>query len=256
MRIFCYISLAAILASALLTGCVTETTGGIPPAHANLKEAAIINTQLGAGYAREKLYPLAIQKLKLAIRERSDYARAHATLAFVYAKMGKNTDAGQQYQRALALAPNNPDTLNNYGVFLCSNGRAIQAQNYFKRAANNPNYATPEVALTNAGVCLKNIGRRRLAMKKFREALQINTNFPLALDQMAQLAYQEKKYLEAQALEQRYQDVANAGPAMLLLVMRTERALGNAKKAKEYEVLLIQKYPDSKEAGAIDGATQ
>src|SRR6056297_2475700 len=100
---FRFIGLAAILASVSLAACVTETTGGIRPAHANLKKAAIINTQLGAGYAREKLYPLAVQKLKLAIRERGDYARAHATLAFVYDKMGKNSEAEQQYRRALSL---------------------------------------------------------------------------------------------------------------------------------------------------------
>lgn len=256
MRTFRYIGMAVVLVGAALTGCVTETTGGIPPQHVNLKEAAVLNTQLGAGYAREKLYALAVEKLKLAISERSDYARAHATLAFVYAKMGKTNKAELQYRRALALAPDSPDTLNNYGVFLCSNGRGMQAQNYFKRAAESPSYSTPEVALTNAGVCLRNIGHSRQAMRKFRKALQINANFPLALDQMAQLAFHEKKYLEAQALEQRYQEVANAGPAMLLLIMRTELALGNGKKAKEYEVLLIQKYPDSQEAGAIDKAAQ
>lgn len=256
MRTFRVIGVAVVLVSAALSGCVTETTGGLPPAHANLKEAAIINTQLGAGYAREQLYPLAVQKLELAISERSDYARAHATLAFVYARMGKTNEAEAEYQKALTLAPNSPDTLNDYGVFLCSNGRGMQAQNYFERAAQNPSYSTPEMALTNAGVCLRNLGHMSEAMRKFREALRINANFPLALDQMAQLAFQEKKFLEAQAFEQRYQDVASAGPAMLFLVIRTERALGNQKKAKEYEVLLIQKYPGSTEAGSVDGGTQ
>lgn len=235
----------------LLGGCVTEQTGGPPPERKNLAKAAAINTQMGAGYAREGLYGRAIEKLKLAIREREDYAPAHATLALVYSRTGKTDDARAQYRRALALAPNDPDTQNNYGVFLCANGQGREAQRYFQRAVHNRQYSTPEMALTNAGTCLLNLNQPNKARKKFRRALQINPRFPSALEQMARLSYKRGDYARAQALEQRYRKAASAGPGMLLLFARTERALGDDRKARSYEIQLVQQYPYSTEAGQV-----
>lgn len=256
MKILMRITVAiAILGTAMLAGCVTETTGGVPPEHTNLAKAAAINTELGAGYAREGFYGRAIEKLKLAIKERDDYAPAHATLAFVYAQTGKAVAAQEQYQRALTLAPDDPDTQNNYGVFLCSQGHGKEAQNYFNQAVKNENYATPEAALTNAGICLWNLNHPHQAIEKFRHALLINPKFASALEQMANMMFQQGKYIEAEVFERRYRRVATPGPGMLLLFSRTERALGHTAKAKEYEILLVQKYPESPEASKIDGQT-
>ena len=44
---------------------------------------------------------------------------------------------------ALGLAAGDPEINNNYGWFLCQNGREQLAINYFMAAAKNPLYATP-----------------------------------------------------------------------------------------------------------------
>lgn len=245
---------AAVAACVLLvvgiSGCVTESTGGIVlPNKPNLPEAARINTQLGSKYAQEGMYKLAETKLKLAISQNDNYAPAYSALAYVYAETGKPDQAEQQYRQALSLAPDDPDIQNNFGVFLCGQGKGAEAQRYFHRAVSNPNYSTPEAAWTNAGVCPGT--SQQDAESDFLHALQIKPGFPAALKQMAIISFERKQYLRARAFEQRYRAVATPGPDFLLLSARTERALGDEAKAKDYEVQLIQQYPDSPQANQV-----
>ncbi|HEU0198223.1 MAG TPA: type IV pilus biogenesis/stability protein PilW [Nevskiaceae bacterium] len=234
-------------AAGLLAGCVT-TSSGLPNAKPNLVRAAQINTQLGADYAQRAEYARAKAKLQRAISENSDYAPAHATLAFVYWRTGKPAEAEREYRRALDLDPDDPDTQNNFGTFLCRQGKGGQAQKYFQRALANPNYATPAAAWTNAGVCALTMNKPRVAERDFESALHADPNFVQALDQLAQLSFQRGRYLRAQALEQHYASLAKPGPAMLLLSAQTERALGHAARARDLEVQLVQTYPQSQEA--------
>lgn len=241
---------SCVLLMSGVSGCVSESTGGIIlPNKPNLPEAARINTQLGSKYAQEGLYALAEKKLKLAISQKDDYAPAYSALGYVYSETGKSDQAEQQYKHALSLTPDDPDTQNNFGVFLCGQGKSAEAQRYFRRAVSNPSYSTPEAAWTNAGVCPGT--SQQDAESDFLHALQIKPEFPAALKQMAIISFDRKQYLRARAFEQRYRAVATPGPDFLLLSADTERALGDEAKAKDYEMQLVQQYPDSPQANQI-----
>jgi len=242
-----------LLLALLLGACVTEHPNGAPLYQTNMAEAARLNTQMGLEYAREGQWALAKAKLKLAITERDDYAPAHSALAYVYAQRGDNDLAEQEYRRALSLNADDPDTQNNFGVFLCSRGKSAEAQKLFRRAVANRNYSTPEAAWTNAGICPGT--PQPDAEADFMRALQVNPQFPAALQQMAQLSFKRKQYLRARAFERRYRQVAKPGPGMLLLSARTERALGETAKADNYETQLVQQYPDSPEASQLSATT-
>lgn len=233
----------------LLAACVTVTSGGVINNKPDLPKAARINTQLGSEYAREGMYPIAEQKLKLAISQQDDYAPAYLALAYVYAKTNKTEKAEAAYRRALDLAPDNPDAQNNFGVFLCNEGKGKEAQVHFRKAIQNPNYSTPEAAWTNAGVCPGT--SPKVAESDFLHALHLNPQFPAALKQMAIISFSRKQYRRARAFEQRYRKVAKPGPRMLLLSARTERALGNEDQAASYEEQLIREYPASPQANDI-----
>lgn len=236
-----------------LAACVTTQTGpALPHSKPNLDAAARINTQLGAAYARKGLYQVAEERLKLAIKERPDYQPAHAVLAYVYSQRGQTDYARHEYRRALDLAPDNPDTQNGYGVFLCANGDPKQAQKYFMKAAGNRDYATPEAAWTNAGVCARSHGELKAAEGYLRKALAVNPNFPSALEQMTLLSFQRREYLHARAFFERYRQVATPGPGLLWTIAQTERALGHQQDAQAYEAQLIQQYPDSPEADRLE----
>ena len=84
------------------------------------------------------------------------------------------------------------------------------------KAANDPVYKTPELALTNAGMCMSRAGRIDEAEKYFRQVLTRKPRYGDALLQLADLDFQRgtKQSLdEASALIKRYLAVvAAAGP--------------------------------------------
>src|SRR5690606_32208912 len=68
-------------------------------------------------------------------------------------ELGDARHAEENFLQAMKLSPNDPDLSNNYGWFLCENGRAQQSIPYFEAAVKNKTYRSPAKALSNAGVC-------------------------------------------------------------------------------------------------------
>jgi type IV pilus assembly protein PilF len=253
MRLRLLMVCAGVLA---LSACVTETKG-YQPAKPNLPEAAKVNTELGSDYARQGLYDTALKKLTLAIEEDDSYAPAHARIAYVYAQQGDPAQAQREYRRALELDPNDPDTHNDYGVFLCAQGKTGEADGNFMQAAQNHSYSTPAAAWTNAGVCARKAGDLRRAEADFRQALDLggDTPDPLALAGMAEINYGRQDYLHARAFLERYDKVGTPTPRLLVLGVYNERALGDEDAAHQYELKLLRLFPESNEAAQLTRQT-
>ena len=237
--------LAALILS--LSGCVTETVGGEKP-KVNLGEAARANAQLGIEYARKGQFDLALEKLLRSLDQDSDYAPAHATIAILYARRGEDAKAESHYRRAISLDPKDANTRNNFAVFECNIGRVKEGEEQFLAVARDRSYSTPEVAWTNAGVCVKRINATR-AENYFREALKANPNFPDALMEMATLAAQSKDFLRVRAFLQRRDRAAAPTAQSLRLAAKAERQLGDAVAAERYEQQLRHDFPEAANAG-------
>ncbi|MCK5857797.1 type IV pilus biogenesis/stability protein PilW [Abyssibacter sp.] len=237
---------------ATLTACVTESPDGTyARSDADYTEAARINTQLGIDYMRKGETDRALSKLQRAVEQDPSLALAHASIAFVYQNRGDRVSADRHYRRAIALAPNSPDTQNNYGVFLCGQSRYDEALLAFDRALRVTGYRTPEVAQTNAGVCARKAGLDARAEGYFRAALRENSTFPNALAQIALLSYDRGEYLLARAFLQRYSQAAPHSPQTLWLGVRTERALGDVAAARRYATQLQQQFPEAEETYSL-----
>ncbi len=241
--------LLLVLITIAISGCVTETTGGLrPQSPPDLIEAARINTQLGSDYARQGRFDIAEEKLRKAIDQNERYAPAHTTLAYVLTQTGDRENAEREYRRSLALAPDDAGTHNNFGVFLCGEGKYTEADKAFHIALANRNYSTPEAAWTNAGVCQMKAGKTAAAADSFREALKLNPEFADALAQIAVVTYRQGDWLRTRAFVQRYEKVGGRTPEMLLIAANTERRLGDKKSAHAYEQTLLREFPESDQA--------
>jgi len=64
--------------------------------------------------------------------------QARTVLALVLDRSGRPRDAGEQYLRAAELAPDRGGMLNNYGTWLCSNGRAAESLAWVERGLATP----------------------------------------------------------------------------------------------------------------------
>jgi len=243
--------LLVLYAASLTTACVTvRPPGGLQPSKANLPEAARDNTALGVGYLREGRLDLALEKLRRAVQEDPNYAPAHSTLAIAYAQRGDQQLAENEYRRALDLG-DDPAVRNNFGAFLCSIGKADEADRYFMQAANNRDYPTPEAAWANAGVCAHKTGNQARADADFREALRLNPNFADALQPLAVQAYADHDYLKADGYLQRYERSGPQTAQTLALGASIQHALGRADAARDYELKLIRNFPDSEETAHL-----
>ena len=234
------------LAAAALTACVTS--GGSVGDPASDNEAAVANMNLGAGYLRQGNMDLAIERLQRALAQDPKLVQAHTTIALAYDLTGNLEEAESHFKRATELDSNDGSAANGYAAFLCTHGnRWAEARPYFRRAADDTKYGTPEVALTNAGVCARDAGELEAAEESFRAALMRNPRFADALLNMLEITYQRGEYLQTRAFMQRYLDVRPATASVLLMCVNAERALNNAAGADRCAAQLRSGFPGSPE---------
>ncbi len=241
--------LLAAVAMLPMLGCVTE--GEVVTTTIDPDEASRVNLNLGIGYIRQGRWDLAREKLEKALTQNPELAEAYSALALVYDNLGEPRSAEDNYRTAVRLAPDNSAVLNTYAVFLCRQGRGEQAEEYFLKAASNPRYTTPEAALTNAGVCMRQRGELDKAEGYFRNALAKNPGFPDALYQLTQIAYGRDNLLQARAFLQRFMAAASPNPQILWLGIQIERGLGDDNAAQRYGDELKAKFPESEEVNQL-----
>jgi type IV pilus assembly protein PilF len=233
----------------LLQACHKEITGGEKPPTEH--DAAVANVNLAAGYISQGRPELAIERLQRAIKQDPKLADAHMTLAIAYDQLGSAEDAETHYKKATQLEPENSAAANSYAVFLCKQNRWKDAEPYFKRATANLKYQTPEVAYTNAGTCALNAGDREKASENFRAALSRNPMYADALENMLDLSYQDKNYLQARAFLQRFRDVKPPTAQVLWMCFNIEDKLNNHDAANRCAAQLREGFPNSPELAQL-----
>jgi type IV pilus assembly protein PilF len=238
-----------IVAVSLLTACAGSPEVREVQKDANV--AAKANTELGVEYLREGNYELSKTKLQKALELEPDYAPAHDAIAVLYARVGDTKQAEKHYKRSLRINPDSSRSHNNYGQFLCFQDRNKEATAQFMKAVENNFYPTPEVPLTNAGMCAARVPDLVTAQEYYREALQKNPRFAPALLQMAIVRYQESNYLGARAYLERLREVASHNPQSLWLAVRTEFALNDHEAWGAYSMILKNNFPDSDETALL-----
>lgn len=168
---------------------------------------------------------------------------AHTLLALSLDRQGRTADAGEHYARAAELAPGSGAALNNYGSWLCLNGRAPEAMTWFDRALADRSYASPASALANAGACAVEGGQPARAERDLRAALRLDPVNAVALEALARHLYGLGEYFEARAFSQRRLDAAQASPAALLIASQIEDKLGDKAAAARYVQRLRSEFP-------------
>jgi type IV pilus assembly protein PilF len=248
----------ALLLAALAGGCTTVTTtvGGVEVPAAGKSEAdprkrAEIRTELASNYYREGRLAVALEEAKRAVQADARYAPAHGLLGLIYMEIGDRREAEASFSRASRLDPDNSDILNNYGWFLCQTGRERESVEYFQRAANNRLYATPGLAMRNAGVCLLKVNDLDGAERELRRALELDAGDSRTKYELARL-YLRRGQLERAGFYYGLLDPASRASAPgLWLGLRIARGNGDLRRERELASRLTEQYPDSAEAAAL-----
>ena len=228
----------------LLTACAgPETKTGSD----GQNDPAVANANLGLAYMERGEYQVALDKLKKALEINPDLPQAHHYIAMVYQKLGNVGDAEKHFERAVSLDGSDSALQNNYGIFLCRQGRYKEALRHFRRSFDDDNYSAKDQAYENAGLCALRIPDNDQAERYFRQSLQINPKRPESLYQMALLELSTGHYLQARAFLQRLHDASPYTPQSLMLGIKVERKLGDQHAVDQYTERLRRDFPQAEE---------
>jgi type IV pilus assembly protein PilF len=258
--------LLCVLAGALSACTTTVHTTGAPSLQGSTTELktasdqtsdekrAAIRLQLAIGYYQERNYDVALDEIKKALAARSDYPDAYGVRALIYTSMGEMALADENYQRALSLAPRNPDLANNYGSFLCQNGRGAQAMGYFESALKNPMYQSPVKAMVNAGDCALKMKNYDAAERYLLDALRIEPEFPTIHAGLARVYFVRRNYTRAGFFINRLTALVKPetmSAETLWLAVRIEHKLGEQATETSLATQLRRRHPGSPEFAAF-----
>jgi len=227
-----------------------DTTGALG-SPVERRSAANVYVELGTAYLQEGVLGEALKNARKAIIVDPELAPAHNLLGIVYQRLGKTVLAGEHLAKAVSIDPYDPYALNALGSFECDQAKYDAAISRFKAALENPLYPTPWVASHNAGQCSERQGNAAKAEDYYRAALKRNPGFAQSLARMAHISADKGQSLSVRAYLQRYVGISPLTADLLLLGVRAENALGDAKQAALYAAELRKRYPTAKEIESL-----
>ncbi len=204
------------------------------------------HVDLGAAYLQQGKFEIALIEFNEAKQIDPNYAPTYNGLGLLYAALGEDVKADDNYKKSIQLQPRSSESHNNYGSFLCSRKRYDESIQHFLEAVKNPLYSTPYLAYANAGICSARKNDMTNAEIYLNKALQIE---PLTHSAATQLAEIQFKRGEAVTARETLQNALVASPnaETLWLGIKIARALGDKDSASSYALQLRQQYPNSEQ---------
>ena len=252
--------LALCLVAAALAGCAgsgakgdskeLRTASDQTPA----EKRASIRLQLAVGYFQDGKMEVALDEVKQAIAANPEFADAYGLRAVIYSQMGETTLADDNFQRALKLAPRNPELANNYGSFLCQHDKGAQGIALFESALKNPVYQSPVNALLNAGSCSLKMKNLDAAERYLLDALRYEPDHPATNANLARVYYERRDYVRAGFFINRVKATAKLDSLtaeVLWLAVRIDRKLGDKASEASLGTQLRRHHPGSPEYAAF-----
>ncbi|MCK5924560.1 MAG: type IV pilus biogenesis/stability protein PilW [Methylococcales bacterium] len=222
-----------------------------PPRKISDKEQSDVHLKMGVRYLEMGQLEIAKNKLEKSVDFDSNNSEAHNALAVLYERIKRIKDAEYHYKKSVSNDGEKPQSRNNYGRFLCEQGRYEDGLKHLSIAFNMPLNSRKWFAFTNAGFCYLKQNNMEKAESHFRQALKVNPNYPPALLEMQKMSYRFHKFMSARAFLQRYLSVSPPSSTSLWYAYRTELGLKNNAEALKYKNTLLLQFPDSKEASLI-----
>lgn len=252
------IGLIAVLTTVLLlAGCAANRYGDpqnelqtSSDLTANQKRA-MNHLNLAVGYYQQRQWISALDDVKKALQSDPNLADAYSIRALIYMEMGETNLADENFQHALSISPGNPDFSNNYGWFLCQNGRAVQSIPYFETAIKNRSYESPAKAFNNAGVCSLKLKNESAAEHYFLKAFQLEPSNPVTNANLSKIYFDRKDYERARFYIGRVPQADELNADVLWLAIKVHHKLGDRDIETSLVTQLRKRHPDSAEYAAF-----
>jgi len=230
-----------------LTGCVTQSTGGLPgPAAPEDRVQAQLD--LARGYLEQGNMERARMSLNKALEIDPRAVEVHVLLGVLNAAESEFGLAERHFEAALEIDPTNSQALNNYGSYLYGRGRYQEAVSQLRVVVKDTDYRERSQAYENLGLAELKIGEVAEARESFNRALQLSYSQPQSSLELAQMAYDEGNLVAAEEYFDGFRLQTRQTPRSLCLGMKLSQQVGDTDRLASYALALNNLYPDSAEA--------
>lgn len=260
--------LAGALLLAWVAGCTTTTTTtstgpagdteartGRPAAadRGDPERRAKVRLELASAYLSNGQLQTALEEARQALAAKPDWPDAYSLLGLIYASLGDNRQAEQNFQRAMQAAPQDGTLMHNYGWFLCQQRRFAEADEQFQKALAQPQYRDLARTQMAAGVCLARDNRLLEAERSLARAFELEPANPAVSFNLADVLYRRGELERARFYIARVNAVADYTNAQTLwLAARIERRSGNTAAFNDAARKLRDRFPQSPEVAQLD----
>jgi len=239
-----------IIFSAMLTACVSETTGGFN--RADPEETLDVYLQLALGYVEQQDLTGARRHLANAANIDPNNSNVYGTWALVYTLEGDLDLADESFRRALRLDSANSQVRNNYAAFLFANNRFQEAYQQLEEVVRDTEYSGRSQAFENMGLAALQLNQLEDAEYAFTRALQLNSNRIRSTLELADINLQQgniqndARYYQNFLTMRQFFNVQQSARS-LWVGIKLEQARGMNNQMLEYGASLSELYPDSPE---------
>ena len=231
----------------LLSGCVTETTGGIQKKEIDPQDVVDNLINLGVGYLNQGDYARAKANLRKALDIDSRSPLAHTMFGVLFEMEGEDRLAEEHFKKAIRFDPNFSLARNNYGTFLFAQDRFEEAVEQLIAATQDRFYLKRPHAFENLGVSYLRLGETVKAEEAFVRAVELNFSQSRALLELASIRFDQKNFVESRSLYQRHASVSGQSAPSLWLCVRLARVFDNMDQEASCALVLKNIFPASNE---------
>ncbi|MCC5826394.1 type IV pilus biogenesis/stability protein PilW [Alkalimonas sp.] len=248
------LSVSLVVMSALvLSACVSESTyvGSERPVQqrqVDNTEAARTRMSLGLNYLQRGENAQAIFNLERARALAPQLPEVYNALAYYYQSVNEPEQAEAAYRQALARDADNPDTYNNYGAFLCQQGKYHEAEVLLLNAIRRPGYMRVSESYENLALCQLQQNNFSRAQHYLESAVLHSGNRISSLLNLAGLDYAMGNHQRARQHLTRIQRLGHVSASTSLLSYLIADKELDSETQRNSQELLLQVYPDSEAA--------
>ena len=256
---------AAFCSAALLLGSGCAVPGGnvvsanetkdrvTASDESDASKRARLRLELASAYFGRGQFETALDEVKQSIVADPNHAPSFNLRGLIYASLGDTRLADESFRRALQLNPRDADTMQNFAWYLCQQKRFDEAEAMFSQALAVPLYPGAPRTLMTQGVCQARAGQLAAAERTLLKSFEADSRNPATAVNLAELLLQRGDLERARFYIRRVNvnsDYVNA--QTLWLAARIENRLGNREGVDEIAVRLRSRFPQSREADAVE----
>lgn len=250
---------AGVVSAALVLGGCAQTmqdarTADIPTAsdESDARRRARIRMELAVGYFEQGRTAVALDELKQVIAADPTFSDAYNLRGLIFMRLNDSAQAEESFKRAVSLNARDSSAIHNLGWLYCQQRRFAEAERSFDQALANPLYGDRPKTLMAKGLCQAQAGQPAEAEKSLSHAYELDAGNPIIGYNLASLLYQRGELQRSQFLIRRLNNSQLANAETLWLGVKVERSLGDRLAMGQLADQLKRRFPQSRQAAALD----